>query len=71
MLVNVWAVTSGYHKGAKVEAHQCRDGSVMYGFRDRIGRPANVSDKAEADFLIKEYRMEDVTEQMRADGWIA
>lgn len=71
MMIQVWAVTAGYHRGAKVEAHQCKDGTVLYSFRDRRGRPWNVDSKEEADALIRDYSMEDVTDEMRAEGWIA
>lgn len=70
-MIQVWAVTAGYHRGAKVEANQCKDGTILYSFRDRRGRPYNVDGKDEAETLIRRYGMEDVTDQMRAEGWIA
>ena len=43
MMIKRWAVTNGFDKGAKVEAYQFSDGSVHYSFRDRFGRPMDLS----------------------------
>ena len=61
MMIKRWAVTNGFDKGAKVEAYQFSDGSVHYSFRDRFGRPSNVSEE-ELPKMIKDWRMELVFE---------
>ena len=59
-LVKRWAVTEGFDKGAKVEAIKYSDGSMHYLFRDRLGRPSSLKDRAEAEKVIKIYRMMEV-----------
>lgn len=62
-MIKRWATTAGFDKGAKVEMYQYSDGSIHYGFRDRLGRSSNLKDKAEADKVIKIYHMEMVVER--------
>ena len=57
MIIKRWAVTNGFNKGAKVEAYQFSDGSVHYSFRDRFGRPMDLSEK-EAEKTIKLWKMQ-------------
>lgn len=70
MMTRCWAATRGANRGAKVEEHTFRDGTKHYSFRDRLGRPHDLTEK-EKDSVLRTYCMEDVTEQMRKEGWIA
>lgn len=70
MMTKVWAVTRGYSKGVKIEQHRFSSGEEFYSFRDRFGRPYDLRNEEEAMALVKQYRMEDVTEQMTKFGWI-
>ena len=57
MMIKRWAVTDGFNKGAKVEAYQFSDGLAHYSFRDRFGRPMDLSEK-EAEKTIKLWKMQ-------------
>lgn len=54
----------------KVEEHIYNDGTAHYSFRDRLGRPHNVRDWNEAQKIINDFKMVDVTEEMIKAGWI-
>lgn len=69
MLAQVWSGKTAINKGAKLERYTHADGSNHYTFRDRLGRPSNVSE-AEALEIIKRWKLVDVSEEMRAAGWI-
>lgn len=69
MLKQVWATKTGFHTGAKLERHIYNDGSVHYSFKDRLGRAYDIP-ADEASKVIRDYRMEDITEQMKKSGWI-
>lgn len=56
-MIKKWVVLDGFDKGAKVEAYQLSDGSVYYSFRDRFGRPMDLSEK-EAEKTIKLWKMQ-------------
>ena len=57
-LLNKWAVTRGYDKGAKVELYKHSDGSEHYTGRTKTGFAYSISNKAEAEKIIKNFRME-------------
>ena len=57
-LVNRWAVTKGYDKGAKVELHRFGNGEEHYTGITRIGSPYNIESKEEAEKIIKNFGME-------------
>lgn len=72
MLNRVWCKKNATETWKpKVEEHIYGDGTIHYSFRDRLGRPHDVADWNEAQQIIKEFKMEDVTEEMVADGWIS
>lgn len=56
-LSGLWVVNDGFHKGAKVMEHTFRDDTKHYTMRDRLGRPSNIKNKAEAEKIIKAYEM--------------
>lgn len=71
MLKRVWAQTQSTSTWKpKVEEHEFRDGSKHYSFRDRFGRPSDLADEKEAQQVIREFKMTDVTEEMIRAGWI-
>lgn len=71
MLKKVWMDTkSTLTWKPKVEEHEYEDGTLHYSFRDRIGRTHTIN-QIEADEIIESWGMEDITEQMKSDGWIA
>ena len=71
MLRRVWAkVNTADTWKAKVEEHIWRDGTIEYSFRDRFGRTFSVKDFAEAQRIIEEFKMTDVTDEMFKGGWI-
>lgn len=57
-LVNRWAVTRGYDKGAKVELYRHSDGSEHYTGRTKTGFAYGIRDREEAEKIIKNFRME-------------
>ena len=54
----------------RVEEHTFRNGERFYSFRDRFGRPFDVT-KEEAEQIVNEWGMVDVTEEWEAEGWIS
>lgn len=60
ILVERYAVTKGYHKGAKVELYYFGNGEGHYTGRTRTGTPYNIRNKEEADTIIKNFGMEKV-----------
>ena len=71
MLNRVWAHPEDKNTWkTKVEEHVYSDGTLHYSFRDRFGRTFNIKDEKEANQIIKEYRLCDVTEKMIEAGWI-
>ncbi len=72
MLRRVWATvnTTDTWK-TKVEEHIYSDGSLFYSFRDKFGRSFDLSGLREAQSLIKQYKMTDVTDEMYESGWIS
>lgn len=71
MLRRVWAHREDKNTWkTKVEEHIWRDGTLDYSFRDRFGRTFNVEDWSEAQHLINEYHLVDVTDEMYKGGWI-
>lgn len=71
MLRRVWAQTNTTATWKpKVEEHIYSDGSMHYTFRDRFGRTFNVKDIEEAQSIINEFKMTDVTDEMYKGGWI-
>lgn len=72
MLNRVWAHPEDKNTWkTKVEEHIWRDGTLEYLFRDRFGRTFNIKDWNEAQQIIKEYKLIDVTEEMVKAGWIS
>ena len=72
MLRRVWANPEDRNTWkTKIEEHIYRDGSIEYSFRDNRGRSHDVSNWIQAQYLIKEYRLIDVTDKMFEAGWIA
>ena len=69
MLTRVWQ-GKGYDKNARVEEHECADGEKLYSLRDRLGNPQNINDYEEAMEIVKNWGMEEVTEQYINCGWI-
>lgn len=59
-LVGRWAVIKGFDKGAKVDAHQYSDGTIHYTGRTRLGQPFNISDKEDAEKIVKRFQMQQV-----------
>lgn len=71
MLRRVWAKTNATSTWKpKVEEHIYSDGSLFYSFRDRFGRTFNLKNLREAQSIIRDYKMEDVTDEMYKGGWI-
>jgi oligoribonuclease NrnB/cAMP/cGMP phosphodiesterase (DHH superfamily) len=71
MLRRVWAKTNTTDTWkTKVEEHIYSDGSLFYSFRDRYGRAFNLKSLREAQSIIRDYKMEDVTDEMYKGGWI-
>lgn len=71
MLRRVWAKTDTTDTWKpKVEEHIYSDGSLFYSFRDRHGRAFDLKGLREAQSIIREYKMEDVTDEMYKGGWI-
>ena len=70
MMTRKWAAlnSTGTWK-VSVEEYSYKDGSLHYSFRDRFGRPSDV-DHDEAMEIIKNWKMTDITEQMKEEGWI-
>lgn len=69
MLNRAWGKRS--HPGyVKVEEHIYEDGTLHYSFRDGFGKPSNVRDWEEAQEIIKNWRMDDITDKMIEAGWI-
>lgn len=69
MLTRVWQ-GKGYDKNARVEEHKCSDGTMLYSLRDRLGNPHNINDYEEAMKIVKNWGMEEATEQYINMGWI-
>lgn len=71
MLRRVWAkVNTADTWKTKVEEHVYSDGSMHYSFRDRFGRTFNLRNLREAQGIIKQFKMTDVTDEMYKGGWI-
>lgn len=56
-MIKKWVATSAFDKGANIQAYRYSDGSIHYSFRDRFGRPSDISEK-ELPKMIKNWRME-------------
>lgn len=70
MLTRVWLdVKCTNTWKPKIEEHTFRNGERFYSFRDRFGRPSDVT-KEEAETIVKDWGMVDVTEEYKAEGWI-
>lgn len=54
----------------KVEEYIYSDGSIWYSFRDSNGRPHNVENFDEAQKIIAQYHMIDITDRVYNSGWI-
>jgi hypothetical protein len=77
MLNRVWVKKNDtYTYKRKVQEYVYRDRVTeeecfAYSYVDGFGRPHNLKDFAEAQQVIKQFKMEDVTEEMVAAGWIS
>lgn len=71
MLNRVWA-TEKQFQGARVriEEHIYKDGTKHYSFINNF-RTINIDSKAEAEKVIKMWKMAEATEEFRKAGWIA
>lgn len=77
MLNRVWIKKNDtYTWKRKVEEITYRDRQTeevkyAYSYIDGFGRAHNLKDWNEAQQIIKDFKMEDVTEEMVAAGWIS
>lgn len=71
MLRRVWAQTTATSTWKpKVEEYVWRDGTVDYSFKDSHGRSFNLKNLREAQDIIRQYKMTEVTDEMYQAGWI-
>lgn len=68
MLNKVWQCRNGYNKGLRIEEHIYPDGSKHYSMVNKFGTH-NCTWK-QAERIIKFEKMEDMTENYRAAGWV-
>lgn len=60
-MIKKWVATSAFDKGANIQAYRSSKGEISYSFRDRFGRPSDISEE-ELPKMIKDWRMELVYE---------
>lgn len=72
MLRRVWAQTNSVRTfKPKIKESICSDGTLWYSFINENGRACDVKDWDEAQSIIEEYKMTDVTDEMFKGGWIS